>query len=548
MIEHKKIKRPKHQPASIDGIIVGGQGQGLGSPPVSSYRPSRGETTPSLGIFGRRSDGFHASRQAPNSLGQSAAESAETAALLDEPIVLDDESARKKKQYYFGHKHPRLRKVLKRGVLALLALIIASGAYFGWKFYITERHIFKGGGRAPGLAQNVDINQLKGEGDGRVNILLLGIGGPGHDGPDLTDTILLVSIDPVNHKADMISIPRDLWVKIPGNGYQKINAAYPDGKMESKAKTLTGQEQDGLKLLDKTLAPVIGVTIHYHAIIDFAAFQQAVDAVGGITFNVPEELYDPTIAWENNYNSVIAKPGVQSMNGSKALLYVKSRETSSDFARGERQRQVLVALKTKILSLGTFSNPVKVSNLLSSLGNNIYTDFSLSDIKRLYTVIGQIPSASIVSLDLVTPPHNLITTGNLDGLSIDEPRLGLYDYTDINAYIRTTLRDGFIAKENANVAVYNATNVAGAATAEAKVLKIYGYNVTTIDDAPTTTNPARTVVVDLTKGVDKYTRHYLEGRFGVTALSKIPAGTGIVAKAGTSFVIIVGEDVANAPQ
>jgi anionic cell wall polymer biosynthesis LytR-Cps2A-Psr (LCP) family protein len=132
---------------------------------------------------------------------------------------------------------------------------------------------------------------------------------------------------------------------------------------------------------------------------------------------VPETLYDPTIAWENHGNSYIAMKGQQNFDGKKALLYARSRETSSDFARGERQRLLMVAIKEKAFSLGTFSNPVKVSNLLSSLGNNVYTDFSTDDMMRLYKIIGKVPSNQITSLDLVTPPHNLLTTGNMNGLS-----------------------------------------------------------------------------------------------------------------------------------
>src|SRR5205085_11751 len=175
----------------------------------------------------------------------------------------------------------------------------------------------------------------------------------------------LMSIDPVNHNAALLSLPRDLWVRIPGDGSQKINAAYPFGKQQSHAKKETGKINDGLSLLDRTLEPVIGIPIHYHAVVDFSAFKQAVDAVGGVTFNVPETLYDPTIAWENHGNSTIARKGSMTFNGQTALLYARSRETSSDFARGQRQRQLLVAIKDKIMSVGTFSNPIKISQLLS---------------------------------------------------------------------------------------------------------------------------------------------------------------------------------------
>jgi hypothetical protein len=301
-------------------------------------------------------------------------------------------------------------------------------------------------------------------------------------------------------------------------------------------------------LLDKTLSPIIGVPIHYHAVVDFAAFKQTVDAIGGVSFYVPETLYDPTIAWENHGNSYIALKGNQTFDGKKALLYARSRETSSDFARGQRQRQLMVAIKEKIFTLGTFSNPVKVSNLLSSMGNNVYTDFSLDDMMRLYKIVGKIPSNKINSLDLVTPPHNLLTTGNMNGLSIVEPREGLFEYGSIQNYVRNALKDSYLAKENSQIAIYNATDVAGMATKQSNYLKSYGYNVVTVGNTPTPTNPAITQIIDLTKGVDKYTKHYLEGRYKVSSTTSLPASLGVTPPQGTNFVIIVGKDVASSTQ
>jgi len=541
MKEHKKFNKPSGA-GSIDGMVPAGRQ--LGERPVA-YKSGQVKAVPSLDKFTARTDGFHPTRPGVGQLGNSRAELDE-AALLDEPIVLDDMADSKRKKPRFRVRHPRLGKGLKRTAAALGILLLISFAYFGVKIYNTERHLFRGGGQAAALTANVDPNQLKGEGDGRVNILLLGKGGPGHDGPDLTDTIMIASIDPVNNKIALLSIPRDLWVKIPGNGYQKINAAYADGKDESKAKTTAGQEQDGLKLLDQTIEPVIGIPIHYHVVVDFTAFRDVVNALGGVNIDVTQQLYDPTIAWENNWNPVIAKTGEQVMQGPQALLYARSRETSSDFARGQRQRQLLVAIKDKALSAGTFSNPIKISNLLSGLGNNVYTDFSLNDMTKVYQIVGKVQSNQISSVDMVTPPHDLLTTGNISGLSVVEPLAGLYDYSDIQYFIRTTLRDGYLAKENAPVAIYNATNTAGLATATSTTLKSYGYNVTVVDNTPTATNPSTTTLVDLSAGKDKYTRHYLELRFGVSAKTKLPANLGVTPPVGTKFVIILGNDAATA--
>lgn len=535
----KKNKVSARSGRSIDGIVSDNRRLGVSATP---FHPQKGRPADSLGSSLGRAEGFHPMRSGSGRIG-AVATPAEASLVIDEPIVLDDaalgsddKKSRQSRRLFKGRLGP------KRAILILLALLLAGGLYMGVKFYITERHLFRGGGGAPALASDIDISKLNGEGDGRVNILILGIGGPGHEGADLTDTVMVASIDPINNQVSLLSLPRDLWVKIPGNGSQKLNAAYVYGKQASKARNLIDQERDGLALLDKTLEPIIGIPIHYHAIIDFTAFRQAVDAVGGITFYVPETLYDPSIAWENKYNPVIAQKGTQTFNGARALLYAKSRETSTDFARSERQRQLMVALKDKILSAGTFANPIKISQLMSSFGDNIYTDFSLNDIKRLYEIISKIPSSDIGSLDLVTPPHDLLTTAGLNGLSIVRPKAGLYDYGPLQNYIRNAIRDGFLLKENAPIAVYNATSIAGLATKQADRLKSYGYNVTTIDNLPKPTEPAASVLVDQSGGSAKYTRHYLQQRLGVVATSRLNSELGISPPSGTKFVIITGKD------
>lgn len=539
MHQHKKLRRPKHK-ASIDGIVPGSGS--LGMPLNRTYQPSHAKLDNMLGRPMGRVDGFQPARSGMGSLGYSA-ESAE-AELLDDPIVLDDDFTSQKEDRHRGRaKVSKVGKIFKRSALAIAVIILIGGAYFGVKLYITQKNLFRGGGQSAALTECADIKRLSVEGDCRVNILILGIGGPGHSGADLSDTVLLASIDPINNKGALLSIPRDLWVKIPRNGSQKINAAYAYGKQRSKAKDEATKQREGIELVEQTLQPILGVPIHYHTIINFAAFKQGVDALGGVTFYVPEQLYDPSIAWENKYNPVIAKKGIQTFDGARALLYVKSRQSSTDFARSERQRQVLVALKDKTLSLGTFSNPIKISQLMDSLGNNVYTDFSRSEITRLYKIGGKISSSNITSLDLVTPPNDLLTTANLGGLSIVRPKSGLYEYKEIQNYVRNSLRDGYLAKENAAVAIYNATTNSGLANTKATELKSYGYRVTAVGNVPTPTNPNKTMLVDLSKGSKKYTRHYLEKRFGVVSQTKLPPGFNLTPPVGTNFVIILGKDV-----
>jgi LCP family protein required for cell wall assembly len=440
------------------------------------------------------------------------------------------------------------RKWLLRGGLATMALLVIVGGLLFAQGYMKLHKVFKGGAsHAAALTKDVNPTLLKGEGDGRVNILLLGNGGTGHDGADLTDTMMVASIDPVNKSMTLLSIPRDLWVKMPVNYFganQKINAAYESAKYKTIGKvdssnTNTAAVMAGFQSADTAVSQVLGITIHYNMVVNFTAFRQAVDSVGGITVNVPTQLYDPTMAWENNHNPILAAAGVQQMDGIHALLYARSRETSSDFARGERQRAIILALKDKILTAGTISNPLKISQLMSAFGDNMVTDVSLSDAVRMYDLTKSISSDNIKSLDLVTAPNTLVTTGNQNGTSIDLPKAGLFNYADIQAFVRSNLKDGYLTKENAQVAVYNGTTLAGLATTKANELKSYGYNVTTVANAPTSTYQ-KTVVVDLTNGADKYTKHYLETRFGVSSVTQIPDAT--IAPGQSNFVVILGQD------
>jgi len=300
----------------------------------------------------------------------------------------------------------------------------------------------------------------------------------------------------------------------------------------------------GFDMVDQTVASVLGVNVDYNMLVDFQAFQQAVDSVGGVSINVPSDLVDPTMAWENHGNPVLAKAGEQDFTGKQALIYVRSRETSSDFARAERQRAVLMALKSKVITLGTLSNPLKISSLMSAFGNNVATDLSLKDATRLYSLTKGIGDSKVdsTSLDSATTP--LVVTANMNGQSVVVPKAGLFNYGDIQTYVRGLLKDPYILRENAKVLVLNGTSTPGLATTLGGELKGYGYNVVGVGNTPNS-DWTSTILFDLTNH-NKYTRNYLERRFNQKASSSI--GDKSIATNGADFVIIIGSDEANLTQ
>lgn len=438
-----------------------------------------------------------------------------------------------------------------RGIAVALALFIVGGGLLFSQGYLKAHKVFRGGaGTAAALKEKVDPDMLKGEGSGRINVLLLGRGGGSHDAPDLTDTIMLASIDPINHKTTLFSIPRDLWVNVPSAGNMKINAVWQTGVYNYLGKRVNGTTDKnaiaaGYKAIDQTIEDVMGVNVDYNMIVDFKAFSQAIDTVGGLGVNVPADLVDPTMAWENGNNPVLAKAGTQVFDGKHALIYVRSRETSSDFARSQRQRAVLLGLKAKVDTLGTLSNPVKISNLINAFGNNVQTDLSLKNASRLYGIIKRINDTDTNSIGFADPPNQFVTTGNITGQSVVLPKSGLFKYADIQAFVRNQLQDPYILKEKARVMVLNGTTLEGLATAKANELRSYGYNVVKTGETPTT-GWTQTTLVNLSKGRNKYTAHYLEQRLGVTALNKLPDAA--IQTNGADFVIIVGSDKATPQQ
>jgi len=440
----------------------------------------------------------------------------------------------------------RIRKRVLKGSAILMVVLLLVGGFLFAKGYLKLHKVFKGGGSAAALNADVNPSLLRGEGDGRVNILLLGRGGEGHDGADLTDTILLASIDPVNNKAALVSLPRDLWVKTPTGGSSKINAIFAEAKSRS-LRTSGGDkkkaEEAGVKAIQETARGILGVPIHYYSMVDFQAFRQAVDTVGGVDFQVTEEtavkerLWDP-LTRKPYYLDV--QPGMQHFDGQRALFYSRSRHTSArgDFDRAERQRVFIQALAQKVTSAKTYTNPVKVSQLMDAFGDHISTDMSLNDAMRLMK-IGKAIGNQFESVDFADPQKPLMRTGMISGQSVVMPAAGIGDYSEIQALVRSKLKDGYIVKENANITVLNGTSMAGLAAQKAEELKSYGYNVGTVTTAPSQTYE-KTVIVDLTNNGKRYTKNYLEKRFGVKATGKLPDAA--IQPAGASFVIILGNN------
>ena len=314
-------------------------------------------------------------------------------------------------------------------MLACVVLIVGLVGGYGARLVLSLAHLFGespisvitdiihgGSGRAGSISNKFANGQ-------RVNIALYGYGGDGHDGAYLSDSIMVVSIQPRGDgnapQIAEISIPRDWFVPIPVGGnqktyYSRINEAYAIGQSGLPVSSaLYSGDHGGGNLGDATLANMLGIRIDHFIGLDFTAFKSAVDSVGGIditvehTFtdnNYPRGECDPAAAHPDcSVETIHFDAGRQHMDGATALIFARSRESSdpqegTNFARNKRQQLVLTAIKQKVLSIGGLRN---LPDLLNSLGDHVKTDLPLGDALSLYDLVKSVDTRTIehVSID-----------------------------------------------------------------------------------------------------------------------------------------------------
>ena len=233
-----------------------------------------------------------------------------------------------------------------------------------------------------------DKIKLKGADTNRINILLLGIGGTEHKGKYLTDTIALVSINPKTYQSAILSIPRDLYVKIPDSNYHtKINALYTYGL---RNKNLSAEES--VELITQSVEEITNEDIHYHIILDFAGFKDVIELLDGVNVEVENDIYDTRYPGPNySYQTFEIDKGFHHLDAETALKYARVRHTKGgDFGRAHRQQQIIASAREKALSLKILANPTKIIKLLNALGDHLKTNISIEEIPPLISLIKNI--------------------------------------------------------------------------------------------------------------------------------------------------------------
>ncbi len=376
-----------------------------------------------------------------------------------------------------------------------LVVFVTGGLFFGYLFYASVRDIVAYGNLPFLFGGSLSQAHAGSPEDpapdpvplptGRVNVLLMGIDRrEGEKGPWRTDTMILLSLDPASKTASMLSIPRDLWVPMPGyNMYERINAAAVYGESY-------GYPGGGLEYAKRTVQYNLGVPVDYYVRIDFAGFVKAVDAIGGIDIDVPETIVDnqyPT----PDYGTMrlVIEAGPQHMDGDLALKYARTRHSNrhGDIDRARRQQQVIRAVRDKVLKL---KFPLqRIPELLKTLGSSVETDLSVSQILSLAKAAQEVKDEDLRSgvVDETMVTSWTTPQGWMVLVPLREPIRTLVTElfpVPTNPVVNTPLGDPKqLAQEAARIEVQNGTTTNGLASHVAGELRAAGYNVVRFGNA-----------------------------------------------------------------
>lgn len=324
--------------------------------------------------------------------------------------------------------------------------------------------------------------------DWKTNILIIWRWWEENDAPNLTDSILVASINYEKNTVSMFSVPRDLYVEYPTSWWWKINETY------AREKRISWKEIDWIKWLSQVLTKITWEEIHYFINLDFEWFRKIIDTIGWIDVNVPEAIVDTTYPWPNWwYQTFRINAWPQTLDWSTALKYARSRHTTSDFDRSIRQQLIIKAIREKVLSLWLLTSPSKIKSIYAIIKEHILTDLDLSQMVNLAIFIKDIPKENIVSSNLNDTCFYWSTVCEKWGflyvpLRADfgwasvllqewATRSNPSNYDKLITYTNIVFNYPLVYAENLKINVFNSTKIWGLANEVADNLKKYWFNI-----------------------------------------------------------------------
>jgi LCP family protein required for cell wall assembly len=433
------------------------------------------------------------------------------------------------------------RTVLKVG-LVVVALLLVSSSVFAARMLTVGNGIF-GGNSSDGFFAQLralfgDSQPLIGESEDRVNVLLLGIGGEGHDGPNLSDTIIVASIKPSTGEAAMLSVPRDLFVPIGDFGQNKINSAFAFGEE-------LGYEGGGAALATKTVEAVTGLEIPYYVVVDFKGFEKIVDDMGGVDVEIPRDYTD-------TLHKLDYTAGPHHYSGTDALFYVRGRyiypeNEGGDFNRAERTQRVAKSLQQKALTLNPVSDVGTITNILQSLGEHVRTNFQPSEIRRVYELVHELSLDQIRNKVIDESETGLVYGDSvpMGGLNISVLLPSDPSLSAIQDYAENVFEAEAPKPEDATLEVHNGTETSGIASSFAETVTI---------DTPViaTDNAARSdyddsFIVDNTGGTVPNALKQLQDALKTLGIdARVLTGDKYKNSSSADLLLVLGQDYADA--
>jgi LCP family protein required for cell wall assembly len=440
--------------------------------------------------------------------------------------------------------------------------VLAYFSFFAWKIRKTGEKITI----TPQTQNSADMFQtlrsfiskknlaaLKGEEGGRINILLLGIAGQGKAGTNLTDTIIVASINTRTNQVGLISIPRDFYARIPGDAIQmKINSVYQYGLNKY------GDIDPAVKTLESIITEMTSLPINYYAVMNFEGFEKAIDAIGGINVMNERDIFDSRYPGPNfSYETFELKKGFQRLDGATALKYARERhdDPEGDFGRAKRQQEVMQSAKNKIFSTATLFDFFALNKLLNTLGNNVKTDISAQELESFFELTKKLDTNNINNVvvdawnkdSLLKVSH--VFFGNIRAFVL-VPRAGnmseiqelSQNVFDLNKIKR---RKDEITKENASVVIVNKSGDAGLAVKIKKLFNAsFNYkNVVVLSDSQKMAEE-KTTAYDLTNGARPFTLDEIVGKLPASASYNIPAiYNNLIKNISADIVVVLGKDI-----
>ena len=349
-----------------------------------------------------------------------------------------------------------------------------------------------------------DEKDLTGEEDDRINFLLTGVGGAGHAGPELTDTIVFGSFQPSTSDIGMLSIPRDLAVPIPGYGYRKINHVNAYGELEEVG---SGPEKTA-----ELVGDLLDQAVHYYVKVDFNGFVDLIDAIGGIDVYVDQAFTDYSYPTDDYLVETISfDAGWQRMDGETALKFARSRHGTngegSDFARASRQQKIILAVKDRMLSASTFLNPSKLNRMIDTFQENVETNLTFWEVMKLVRYAPDIDIDNIHLSVLDSSYDSPLYSTNINGAYVLLPKRddwsGVQDIAEnifeSSSEPTAVVEASSVPSVSANIEIQNGTSTPGLAFTTSQLLLNSGFDVLEIGNADSK-DYDKTIIYDLIEG------------------------------------------------